>query len=1125
MIYALIVAIDAYPIANHRLNGCVNDATAMATYLEDNYPCEQLEIKRLFNEQATKANIIAAFRHFQQAKADDTCLFYYSGHGSQAIAPAAFRHIDPDGKVETLVCYDSRLPNGRDLMDKELSFLIWEATHQHNPHFAAIFDCCHSGTNTRDVNVRARMAETARELPTAKDFYGYTTYATPAAAEATPPRGRHVQLAAARASETAKELRIGQQTRGAFTYNLIALLEQYNGQLTYAELVQHLATKVGNLVEKQTPQIDATVADDKNSYFLGSVPANRPEQYTVNFDTKAGQWIINVGAIHNWPIDRCEHIQLRIEADGKTVRPTVKRVDIMRSELVGMEALDKAKSYNAIVEKVPVEPLKLAFAKGGKPAAEALVVQAAKDLASSYFTITKDTADADYWIHSSEGTFRLTMPGEKRPVFRRLKGLTADNAAIFVNDTQKVAHWHHVRAIGNPRTTIKRAEYDIELLRVEQPGAWLNDDNCAAERVDWRSGEAVYNYDYDRSAEGKKKWLKPAFRMKIKNTGQRDLHFSAVNLQPDFEINNAFLPTELLQPGQEAWLTERLDDGQVFKCIPLKVDDAFIAHGVNEVSVFFKVFISTMQLSTDSFNQEALEMDNPSVKRGAGRDPGDQPAKHDWAVEDVELKVVRPIAEVSVGGGQRGVIGGAVTIEMPQGVQCMASLNTQTEVSRNLTDAEAMQPMAAGWMQMDLGEGMSNKPPVNVLELFQTEGMEQVGVDNPIKLHLSTQMEAGEFVIPVCYDAETGLYYPVGTMGEDGEIRIDDLPAPTTTGTRSLGGSIKIFFQKTIGKYVPGIYVHPQLAIGTLADLDEGESAAAGCKVEYSTDTAQVKAAVAGAKRIVLYIHGIIGDTTEMPKSLKLVQDPATGRTLQEQYDLALTFDYENLNTPIEETAKLLKERLAAVGLAAGHGKVLHIIAHSMGGLVSRWFVEQLDGHQVVTHLYMLGTPNQGSPYGSLYEMVTPLLANAVNGAAFLKPYTLALRFVGKFVDKLFLTLQQMNPGSTFMKALNVGKDPGIPYTIIAGNTQLIPLKTLDQQMALLRKVMARFKERGHYTALDKLLFKAPNDIAVSTEFIQTIPGADQWATPPQVFVAACDHISYFGDEAGLERMRMALLA
>ncbi|PTM13608.1 MAG: hypothetical protein DA408_06375 [Bacteroidetes bacterium] len=1127
MIYALVVAIDNYPIPHHRLNGCVNDAQSLTNYLQSNYPKEELVLKTLFNEQATKANVIAAFKHYKPAKKKDTCFLYYSGHGSQAPAPAEFKEIDPDGQVETIVCYDSRLEGGFDLMDKELSYLIWEATHKNNPHFAAVFDCCHSGTNTRDVRVTARMAETARNMPALRDFHGEANYQKKTVGgqtQAIPPRGRHVQLAAARSSETAKELKIGTQTRGAFTYNLIALLEQYNGQITYSELINHLRVKVSNYVEKQTPQIDASESQDKNLYFMGQIPKGRPKTYTVNYDSKSKKWVINAGAMHNLPPDRAKDIALRVKVGSKMIPASVTKVDIVQSELAGLDALDKEKSYLAVLDKIPVQLLHLAYAPDSDKEGLALIDEAIKDNPSPYFDLTADAKKADYWIRAIDNTYQLTFPGEDMPVFRRLHGYNEDNAKIFITDTQSVAHWHHVRNISNPRTTLKASEYDIELLRVDQPGAWEADDNCAATAVDIKQ-EVVFNYDYDPEKEGHKKWLRPAFRMKVKNTGRRDLYFSVVNLQADYMIQNKFLPQQLLKTGEEAWLLDRTDDGSTYKCIPLKVDDAFLAHGVNEVSEYIKVFVSTLELSTDDFNQEALELDNPAKTdtSRAGRDSADYPPQHDWTVEEITLKVVRPTPETSLKGGEKGKVGRGMTIQLPAGVSCMATLNSQPEATRNLSGTAPLPEMPSGWMQHDLAEGMSQKPPVNVLEFYTSEGMGKVNADNPIKLTLEQPVGEDEFIVPVAFDPETGLYYPIGIMDEDGVINIEDLPEPTTSGTRSLGGSIKIFFQKTVGKYLPFLYTHPQLAIGLLEEAGPNEKAAAGLKVKYELDAAKVKAAVAAADRIVVYIHGIIGDTTEMPKANKLVKD-SSGKTLDEHYDLILTFDYENLNTPIEQTAADLKSRLASVDLAAGHGKTLDIIAHSMGGLVSRWFIEKLDGNEIVTHLYQLGTPNQGSPYGSLYEMATPLLANAVNGAAFIQPYLLPLRMVGKFLDTLFLTLKQMNPNSDFLKELNDGTDPGIPYTIIAGNTQLIAPAVAANQAKLLQKVMARFKSRGHYDALDLLLFKAPNDIAVSTENIITIPGAAERQHPPVVLTCACDHISYFGDPAGLDSMRKALL-
>jgi len=97
-------------------------------------------------------------------------------------------------------------------------------------------------------------------------------------------------------------------------------------------------------------------------------------------------------------------------------------------------------------------------------------------------------------------------------------------------------------------------------------------------------------------------------------------------------------------------------------------------------------------------------------------------------------------------------------------------------------------------------------------------------------------------------------------------------------------------------------YPYPILAAATVT---------ADGQVMYEKNPDQVKQQVAQARKITLFIHGITGDTRGMVASAR---NYAEG-------DLLLTFDYESVNTPIEETARKLKERLESVGLGAGHGK------------------------------------------------------------------------------------------------------------------------------------------------------------------------------------------------------------
>lgn len=53
--------------------------------------------------------------------------------------------------------------------------------------------------------------------------------------------------------------------------------------------------------------------------------------------------------------------------------------------------------------------------------------------------------------------------------------------------------------------------------------------------------------------------------------------------------------------------------------------------------------------------------------------------------------------------------------------------------------------------------------------------------------------------------------------------------------------------------------------------------------------------------------------------------------------------------------------RREALELYEDTGQNISIIAHSMGGLNSRYFIEVLNGHKIVDNLFTLGTPHQGT--------------------------------------------------------------------------------------------------------------------------------------------------------------------
>src|ERR1700730_6362689 len=148
-VHALVVGIDEYPDPRHRLYGCVNDARAMAAFLQNRVPAGRLSLKMLLNAEATRHALVDGFReHLGRAAAGDTAFFFFAGHGSQEHAPEVFWKIEPDHLDETLVCHDRRTPHAWDLAHKEIALQQRDLSAQQRHPLIAL-DCCPSGSGTR----------------------------------------------------------------------------------------------------------------------------------------------------------------------------------------------------------------------------------------------------------------------------------------------------------------------------------------------------------------------------------------------------------------------------------------------------------------------------------------------------------------------------------------------------------------------------------------------------------------------------------------------------------------------------------------------------------------------------------------------------------------------------------------------------------------------------------------------------------------------------------------------------------------------------------------------------------------------------------------------------------------
>lgn len=396
---------------------------------------------------------------------------------------------------------------------------------------------------------------------------------------------------------------------------------------------------------------------------------------------------------------------------------------------------------------------------------------------------------------------------------------------------------------------------------------------------------------------------------------------------------------------------------------------------------------------------------------------------------------------------------------------------------------------------------------MSVLELHDIANFQAVSREQPLRLEIDQKLGPGEHLLPFTHDGE--FYLPVGrgrAKGDKLEVILHALPQPQNT--KSLTSAVKIFFQKITSRYFGTTYRYPLLAAYEPGSDGQGLS---------NGDPEVVRERVANAKHILLYIHGIIGETYGMAASASGLAGPPPIPGLKDRYNLILTFDYENLATPSENNARLLRQRLIEAGLGPGHGKTLHIVAHSMGGLISRWFIEREGGNQIVQHLVMLGTPNGGSPWPAVEDWAITALSLGLNSLTNIFWPAKILGYLVSVVEKIDVALDQMQPGSTFLQNLYQSRDPGIPYTVIAGNTSLIsPLNT--ERKTVIENLIARLKSLNLlHLATSPLFFGKDNDIAVSVENILHLPqGRVPLAKTREV---PCEHLTYFSTEAGLKTL------
>ncbi|EDR08533.1 uncharacterized protein LACBIDRAFT_297307 [Laccaria bicolor S238N-H82] len=308
-LYALIIGINNYD-HQRKLHGAVPDADAIKDYLVNELKVPEGQIVNLRNSEASRTAIIDAFnrlRDHPDIKEDDPILIYYAGHGGTLSAPPGWES-GSGAKIQTIVPQDYDPTEGKEVYpipDRTIGGLIDGIANKKGNNITVVFDCCHSGSGTRDdeaeeherftraadFTIPGKPVDVTISIP--KDLDLPIWQKDSATRGARVPVGfvnkgvrSHILLAACSADELAKE----EKGHGCFTSAFLALLKNVGAeQLTYVETLDKMEQIAG-----QNPQCEGAYRD--RIFFDAKAPTPGRACYNVTFENSA--YIMKAGSAH-----------------------------------------------------------------------------------------------------------------------------------------------------------------------------------------------------------------------------------------------------------------------------------------------------------------------------------------------------------------------------------------------------------------------------------------------------------------------------------------------------------------------------------------------------------------------------------------------------------------------------------------------------------------------------------------------------------------------------------------------------------------------------------------------------------------------------------------------------------
>jgi hypothetical protein len=531
-----------------------------------------------------------------------------------------------DTKCQTLVCYFDTIANRDDLIDKELGSLVYEITNIKNIHFVAITDCCHSGTMFKNVDTRDRMYRDANtaEVRQLKDFIGYN--------EANKKEGKiffydaaYIHIGACSSEEKAIETTIGNNRHGVLTSSLIKTLTDFNGNISYTDLVQQAYLFIRQYTKSQHPQLNvelqkSTLAKakflDSSIFFTKPVPV-------INYIDR--DWVLNKGLVDNISVGD----KIFLQSGGLTTGAYDAKVIAVQLATATLQ-----KNYAGLNTAITNQPVRIE-PKDGKAHRIGIAENVPSKIKTAILNSSYLAALDNIEMVIEKQFYNIEFDEKQRLCFKNnsqeeyvlftdenITETATDKIDLFIDWIDKYLHAIDLlkfRDISNPAFENK---YNIALQVKEINNPTFN------------TIDNLHNIVALKIQQTPK--LYPQYKIEITNTGNFKIYINTAYIEYNYAITTNVFRSLEIAAGETAYLeVTNFSNALPREIAQLYLTDEMIANGITTIEEQLKLFITDIPIDLSTKAQDGINSQHCRIRGATKRAIGN----NNWAVINIDFKI------------------------------------------------------------------------------------------------------------------------------------------------------------------------------------------------------------------------------------------------------------------------------------------------------------------------------------------------------------------------------------------------------------------------------------------------------------------------------------------------------